>query len=92
MGFDIRTFQENISAPEVKNTSDEYWTQGFIKEIDDRFNMINEECENLYNRMTPRSEQAFLKKIQAWKGLVTNLQALCKLYKISYAKCLSPKN
>ena len=92
MGFDIRTFQGSVSTPSVSNKSEEYWTQGFIKEMDDRFIMINEECEKLYNRMTPKSEDAFLKKIQAWKGLVDNLQVLCKMYKIYDAKCLSERN
>ena len=53
--------------------------------------MINQECDFLVNNKDnyPNAAEAFEKKVDAWKGLVDNLQILCEMYKIKDAQCLS---
>lgn len=93
MAFDIR----NYNAPEQEssataNNDNQFWTQKYLKHVDDFFPKINSECEYLNDHKTASSEDAFGNKIEAWKAFVIATQRLCRLYKVKDAKCLSKKN
>ena len=69
-----------------------YWTQNFIKRMDDMFPDIDKECKNLETFSNDRTKAAFQCKREAWQEYIDSLQKLCRLYKIENAKCLSKKN
>lgn len=88
--FDIRNYKaKNIAENAYSNAVNERYA--FIKYMDEHFDMINQECDFLVNNKNnfPNAAEAFEKKVDAWKGLVDNLQILCEMYKIKDAQCLS---
>lgn len=86
MAFDIRNYT-NSNTENKKN--EEFWTQKYLRNIDEFFPKINTECETLLNTQTLKSADAFNNKIEAWKSFVSSMQRLCSLYKVKDAKCLS---
>lgn len=91
--FDIRNYDtEKKEETVVKANNDAFWTQTFIRKMDNTFPMINKECEALLKFKTSKSADAFENKLRTWKDFVGVLQNLCKLYKVENAKCLSKEN
>lgn len=90
--FDIRNYNKE-KQPDINGKGETvFWTQTFLSKIDSFFPKINTECEQLLNNITPRTEDAFTKKVDTWHDFVKALQKLCVLYKIPDAQCLSRKN
>lgn len=85
--FDIRNYKKE--KKEVNDDSKMFWTQTFIKEMDEKFPLINKECESLLAGMNSTTQDAFNNKVNAWGDFVETLQTLCRLYKVKDAKCLS---
>lgn len=90
MPFDIRNYKSTLSFNDNGNINNAISKRlAFIKYMDDHLPLINQECESLYRNMNDSSQEAFTKKLDAWKGLVDNLQVLCTMYNIKNAQCLA---
>lgn len=89
--FDIRNYKPTNTGVNNNNSGNNFIAQrtAFIKYVDEHFSLINQECASLNDNMNPASEEAFTKKLDAWRGFVGNLQILCQMYNIKDAQCLS---
>lgn len=87
--FDIRNYKSAKSEQNATDNEKIYWAPNFISKIDGNFPNINKECQELNERMSPESEDAFKRKLELWKEFTTVLQGLCKIYKVPAPKCLS---
>ena len=92
--FDIRAYRRSNTTVTDNNNNERrvFWSEAFLRYIDDNFPNINRECGELNERMTSKSEGAFKDKLEMWSDFTEVLQKLCRIYKIYDAKCLSKEN
>ena len=82
MAFDIRNYyKDNTNSGKVNEVINKRFA--FLKYIKENEPMIQQECEALVNGLNERTEEAFTKKINGWKGLLENMDILCQMYRVS---------
>lgn len=82
--FDIRAYQP--TNPTAFNDNNLVNSRiAFLKYMNEHVPLINQECGSLVAHTNERSKEAFTKKLDAWKGLVENLDILLNMYNINTA-------